>query len=211
MDARDHLFSVEGGASSLLGSLVPLFKDHPDFGVCLVHAHCELESGEKMVTCETGRVTEPIFVDDGDEDCYPERWLANGDPYEFGRNSKGEVPKELIESFYGHLKSYGGRDLTDLLGFCSFRDSESESDEDIVWVERTEERRNIVEPLPRGSVNFSKYVTAAWRMIPNGDGPGEFKLCDSCPMVCVPASPHYKKHKVGGVFKSAISHKFDNA
>jgi len=158
-----------------------------------------IKGANHTISSETGRVSEPIFVVDGDNgDCYPERWLANGDPYEFSRipKSKDGVPKELVESFHGHLKSYGGQDLSDLLGLFCINNSDSDSDKDIVWVERSEGRKNIVEPIPRkGAFKDSSHIPASWCMTSQWDGSGEFPAYGVCVSVCVADSDGKHVHK----------------
>jgi len=72
-----------------------------------------------------------------------------------------------VESLYGHLKSYRGRDLNDLLRLIRINGSGSgsDSDEEVVWGERTEGKKNVVEPVPRkGAFKDSSYIPASWRM-----------------------------------------------
>jgi hypothetical protein len=196
-DARERFKSIEGGPGQLLKSLAPLFKNHPGFGVCLVHTHCELTNGEKMVS--TGRITEPVTIDDGK--CFPERWLSNGVPFEFNSSPtvKGGLPTELVESFYTHLKSFGENDLSDLLGiyYVHDRDFDTERDEDIIWVDRTEGRTNIVEPKTReDAFNIANAVPAAWLVSKHADADPEFMVSDECEIICVEADDeHYDKDK----------------
>ena len=63
------------------------------YGVCLVHRHCTLEEGEKMVA--TGGISSP----QRDAKCHPLRWLATGEPFEFTTEVTEPPPRELLESF----------------------------------------------------------------------------------------------------------------
>ena len=81
---RDQIFS----------KIAPLLAAYDNkFGLCLVHRHCSLEDGEIMVA--TGNVTQP----ERNVECYPERWLATGEPYEFNRTPRPSPPRELFEEF----------------------------------------------------------------------------------------------------------------
>jgi len=196
-EARERLVSIPGGPENVLKALAPVLKYNPEFGICLVHAHCTLDNGEKMVS--SGRVSEPAIVEPGE--CYPERWLANGDPYEFSSTPMvegGSPPSDLVQRFHNRLESIAESlnsetgsngtkvDLSGLLGIYyvhdpdadfsdetssgSNADSDSESvyrsphaRDDIIWLERTEGRRNIVEPVPRDEANLiPNAIPAAW-------------------------------------------------
>ncbi|KAJ7828798.1 hypothetical protein B0H13DRAFT_2117257 [Mycena leptocephala] len=80
--------------TQLFSKLAPLLAAYEyKFGVCLVHAHCKLEEGEMMVA--SGYISEP----QKDLQCYPERWLASGEPYEFTTESTATPPAELFTEF----------------------------------------------------------------------------------------------------------------
>jgi len=81
---RDTIFSK-------LAPLLTLYDNK--FGVCLVHSHCELEEGEVMVA--SGNISQP----ERDAQCYPERWLATGEPYEFNRLPTQSPPPDLFSRF----------------------------------------------------------------------------------------------------------------
>jgi len=190
-EAQEQLTSIPGGPENVLNALAPIFKFHPKYGICLVHAHCTLANGEKMVS--SGRISEPVVDEAGD--CYPERWLANGVPYEFSSTptvENGSPPSNLIKSFYDRLGSISeslktgakfdgtNTDLSGLLGIYYIHDPDTDSSDestsdsestyrsangrdDIVWMERTEGRRNIVEPVPSKEADLiTDAVTAAW-------------------------------------------------
>ncbi len=83
-----------GNPKEILEKLTPVFEKYGDkFGVCLVHRHCTLDEGEKMVA--DGDISQP----ERDIECYPERWLASGEPYEFTRKPTESPPLELLEKF----------------------------------------------------------------------------------------------------------------
>jgi len=172
-EARQRLLSLDGGPDPLLKYLGPLFKQYPQFGICLIHAHCKLEHSERMVS--TGRISEPKIV--SDESCFPERWLSNGDPYEFSSSPTvegGSVPKELLDGFQARLRSFSPNDLSGLLGIYYVHDPDSDHskaghdhnkvpDKDIIWMETTEGRTNILELVTKDKVMaMSNAVPAAW-------------------------------------------------
>lgn len=121
----------------ILIQLAPLFsKYNKQFGLSLVHRHCKLEEGEKMVA--DGPISQPTV----DVQCYPERWLATGEPYEFNRRPTISPPQGLLEDF---------RNITgdnEVLGLCYILE---EDQVDGVQVERTEGRVNITEVAEKGS------------------------------------------------------------
>jgi hypothetical protein len=114
--------------TQLFSKLAPLLAAYEyKFGVCLVHAHCKLEEGEKMVA--SGHVSEP----QKDLQCYPERWLASGDPYEFTTEPTATPPAELFAEFKAVVGSIG------LLGlYAAGNNPRSE-----ILQEWTEGRKNI--------------------------------------------------------------------
>jgi len=135
---RDHILS----------QLAPLLAAHGNkFGVCLVHRHCRLEEGEMMVA--TGNVCQP----ERNVECYPDRWLANGEPYEFTRTPTLSPPEELLKEFQrvvGEMKVVG---LFHING----------EGEEGVALERTEGRKNIVTMIPSGGASGGKAITTGWR------------------------------------------------
>jgi len=134
---RDHIFS----------ELAPLFAAYGNkFGVCLVHRHCTLEEGELMVA--TDNVSQP----ERDVQCYPERWLATGEPYEFTRTPTQSPPQGLLEEF---RKIVHG--MLDVLGLFYMEDRDHSGG---VFVERTEGRKNIVEVVPHG--HSSNDISTGW-------------------------------------------------
>jgi len=113
----------------IFAKLAPLLAKHGNkFAVCIIHRHCNLEAGEKMVA--SGNITQP----ETDGPAYADRWLVTGEPYEFRRESVPEPPEELFTSF---------RELvgeTSVLGLCYAGDFTE------VMSEKTVGRANILAP-----------------------------------------------------------------
>jgi len=172
-DAFTRLRSLPGGPQNLLKYLAPVFKDHPYFGICLVHRHCTLEDGERMLS--VGRVSQPEIVEEGKY--FPERWLANGDPYEFSSHPtvENDYPlSDLLEAFSSRLTAYSNsfkiEDLSNLLGVYFTSDPDTGEAtlprEDIIWVEKTEGRQNIIEPVPREqAISTANSIQAGWNIV----------------------------------------------
>jgi hypothetical protein len=142
---RDEIFSK-------LGPL--LAKYNSQYGVCLVHRHCDLQEGEVMVA--TGNISKP----EKDVQCYPEKWLATGEPYEFSKEPTVPPPEELFKEFQKIVENVG------VLGLYFNRG------EDIpvrVPIERTEGRQNITETHP-GDDNdpIPDMIPTSWRSTPWG-------------------------------------------
>jgi len=97
------------------------------YGVCLVHAHCKLEEGEVMIA--SGHISQPAR----DVQCYPERWLPSGVPYEFTREPTVTPPPELFDQFRLII------DGIDVLGLYAVTGDQSSG----VHQEWTEGRKNI--------------------------------------------------------------------
>lgn len=199
--ASQQLCSLAGGPEPLLKSLGRLFKHFPQFGICLVHTHCKLEPGEKMVS--TGRISEPKVI--SHEECYPERWLSNGYPYEFSSTpivEGGSVPQQLLDAFHSQLSSFNGKDLTGLLGICYIHNPDSNTGpegaklwEDSIWMEKTEGRTNILEPVSRAKVEkMTNAIPAAWYIFPRNkdelNGPGDIIVSAGCVCLDESASVH---------------------
>jgi len=123
----------------------------------------------------TGRVSQPEIVEKGK--CFPERWLANGDPYEFSSHPtvEGDYPLPiLLEAFCSRLILYCKslkieEDLSGVLGVYFTHDPDTKisglAREDIIWVEKTEGRRNFVEAVPREEANsMPNAIQAAWNI-----------------------------------------------
>jgi hypothetical protein len=106
VDMYNSLLTVEEASShftlrdAIFAKLAPLLSNYDHkFGVCLVHAHCTLHLGEKMVA--TGNISQPVDVTSSAISHYPERWLANGEPYEFTKEPTASPPPELFAEFNG--------------------------------------------------------------------------------------------------------------
>jgi hypothetical protein len=152
----------------ILSQLAPLLVEHGNkFGVCLVHRHCKLDSGEVMVA--TGNVCQP----ERNVQCNPDRWLATGEPFEFTREATRPPPQKLLKDFrkiVGDIK---------VLGLFYIQEGD-----DGITLERTEGRRNISEKIshddstrrPRDAENTT---AAGWRTGANGM-PTSCYQCASC-------------------------------
>lgn len=81
---------------AIFAKLAPLLASYNhQFGVCLIHAHCSLEPGEKLIG--NGNISQP-----GDGNIilhYPVRWLHTGEPFEFRTETTSFLPAELISDF----------------------------------------------------------------------------------------------------------------
>ena len=97
-------------SEATLSKLAPLFAKYKDeFGACLIHSHCKLLPGEKMIA--TGHVSEPV-IPSADLAHFPERWLPNGEPYEFTTKPTASPPAELVAEFQKIVGSIGVLGLT---------------------------------------------------------------------------------------------------
>ncbi len=99
----------------IFAKLKPVLQQYGNnkFGVCLIHRHCSLEEGERMVS--DGDVSQP----QRDGPSYPERWLATGEAYEFSREKTISPSEELLEKFriiMGEIK---------IIGLCYIHDEEN--------------------------------------------------------------------------------------
>jgi hypothetical protein len=147
---RDQVFS----------GLAPLFAAHGNqFGLCLVHRHCDLDENERIVS--RGSVSEPVR----DGPAYPERWLANGTPYEYSATPTPAPPPELVVEFQRVVGPHA-----DVLGLFYA----GEVSPGTVKLERTEGRRNVTEDVDE--------LGAAGNHIETGWCPG---AGDSVAMKCV--------------------------
>lgn len=141
--------------SQIFSKLSPLLAAHENkFGVCLVHRHCSLEEGEMMVA--TGNISQP----ERNVQCYPERWLATGEPYEFTRKPTRLPPQELLEEFQRIVHG------VDVLGLFYIHDGDHLGG---ITIERTEGRKNIVEIVPRDYSSSSTGIATGWLPGPDGN------------------------------------------
>lgn len=74
------------------------------FGVCLIHSHCELFEDEIML--EEDDASQPISLSNVSE-CYAERWLPSGEPFEFTTRPAKSPPDELIKDFWELTRDVG--------------------------------------------------------------------------------------------------------
>ncbi|CAE6395772.1 unnamed protein product [Rhizoctonia solani] len=165
---------------AMFAKLAPLLAAYQfQFGICLVHAHCTIKEGEAMVA--DGNITRPTR--DGPQ--YPERWLADGTPYEFTREPTQVPPPELVRDFQAIV----GKDT--VLGlFHPSRDHDGKVAPDgKVWIEHTEGRKNIVELIDKDQM--SRHMETAW--IPGTDSP----VTMVCHWICVkdPQAGHVADHR----------------
>ncbi|CAE6442725.1 unnamed protein product [Rhizoctonia solani] len=138
--------------------LAPLLATYDfQFGVCLVHRHCEIEDGEAMVA--DGNVSRPVRG--GPQ--YPERWLPDGTPYEFNQEPTKSPPAELVRDF----QTIVGKDA--LLGLYYSGDNHEEAPVPVgkTWFERTQGRDNIMELVD--SDNLPEHIETGW--IPGAPAP----------------------------------------
>ncbi|KJA21279.1 hypothetical protein HYPSUDRAFT_42128 [Hypholoma sublateritium FD-334 SS-4] len=144
IEVADRLFTDRNEMLEKLGPILQQYGKN-EFGVCLVHRHCELEEGERMVA--DGNVSQP---EKDAKDAYPLRWLATGEAYEFNRNDTPSPSDELFRSF----RSVVGN--TAVLGLFYIRDKVIDG----VELERTDGRKNITKIVP--SDHPQKTITTAW-------------------------------------------------
>jgi len=195
-DASDRVFGVYGGLNKFLKHLAPAFASYlDDFGICLVHRHFTLQDEERMIS--SGVVSKPgVGVE-----CYPERWLASGEPYEFSSEPTRELPVDLVKKFQERLHSYqagdvdGKKPIADFVGIYYIDKSRSgvsagpDSDstesqklpEDIIWLETTdhEGRASIVEPVSRNSDRLRSGNPTGWTVGQEKGGLG-FIVTEKC-------------------------------
>ena len=167
----------------IFAAVSQLFARYNDkFGLCLVHAHCELAENEIMLA--TGKIAQPVQLSAVDA-YYPERWLATGEPYEFTSRPTETPPPDLLEDFRLLI---GPREVLGL--YFAGRNGGA------VEMERTEGRKNIMEDfIATGDVNN---VTETGWIFPSS-GPNHqaqkvcVKYCDS--RVTRSGTAHHKGFK----------------
>jgi len=196
-DASDRVFGIHDGLNKFLKHLAPAFASYLDeFGICLVHRHFTLQDEERMIS--TGLVSKP----DVRVGCYPERWLASGEPYEFSSEPTRELPVDLAKKFQERLHSYETEDADGkkpIAGFVGIyyinktrsgvstgsRDVDSMGDqklpEDIIWFETTdhEGRASILEPVSSNSDRLRSGTPTGWSVGQEEGGLG-FIITESC-------------------------------
>ncbi|KDR85789.1 hypothetical protein GALMADRAFT_150186 [Galerina marginata CBS 339.88] len=128
-DADDRFFQRD----VVFEKLAPLLSNYNNqFGVCLIHSHCELKEGEKMV--QRGNICQP--EESNTDPHYPIRWLDNGIPYEFTTETTPSPPAQLIADFKSIVGDIG------VLGLYFAGMSAG------IELERTEGRKNITMVVP---------------------------------------------------------------
>jgi hypothetical protein len=149
----------------IFSKLAPLFAAYDNqFGACLVHAHCKLEDGEMMVA--SGNVSQPKR----NTQCYPERWLGSGEPYEFNSRPTISPPPDLLCKFKSIV------DGIDVLGIYFAGDIQSSG----ILLEWTEGRTNLTKIVTE-TIDLP-FIETAW--IP-GKGPSPVTMM--CIIGCVAA------------------------
>jgi len=161
----------------IFAKLAPLLSSyHNQFGVCLVHSHCVLEPGEKMIG--TGDVSQPRSAD---IPCYAERWLGNGEPIEFTTEETPSPPAELISEFQQIVGDSG------VLGL--YFSGLSASTLKLEW---TEGRKNITKAIPKHDPGS---IETAW--LPGTKNPVQM----ACTIYC-----DSRTTRSGGYHKGTKSH-----
>ncbi|ESK93099.1 hypothetical protein Moror_8822 [Moniliophthora roreri MCA 2997] len=162
---------------AIFSQLAPLFAQYNNlFGLCLVHAHCELKDDEIMIS--TGDVSEPTQGVTG----HPERWLASGVPYEFSSTPTAIPPPDLVAAFHAVVGTYA-----DILGLFYAGNLTPGQ----IMLEHTEGRKNITEIVDNAGGN----IQTAW--MPGTKNP----LMMACVIVCDSLTT-----RSGGYHKNTKSH-----
>ncbi|KAJ5382384.1 hypothetical protein N7517_000295 [Penicillium concentricum] len=146
-----------------VGSLLAKYGNH--YGLCLVHAHCNLTDEERMLS--RGNISQPeIYTLLGNY--YPERWLSSGDPYEFTTRPTVSPPAALVDEFNSLTAVIG------VLGLYHIGDEVNGK-----MIEYTEGRRNILVPLSdTDESQASNHTETAWNL-----GKGD-PVTIACMIVC---------------------------
>ncbi|KAI1124892.1 hypothetical protein F5Y10DRAFT_284666 [Nemania abortiva] len=121
------------------------------FGLCLVHTHCKLDEGEIMLA--EGNVSRPVRVADSGL-YYPERWLSNGEPYEFAVRVTDAPPKPLADAFDQIVKAAGLQRVLGLYHIDGGKDT-------VPMIEWTEGRKNLTRELTHDD-RLAEPVQTAW-------------------------------------------------
>jgi len=138
--------------------LAPLLASYQHrFGVCLVHSHCELGPGEKMIA--TGNVSQPEAAHTPH---YPTRWLHTGEPFEFRTEATPSPPAELIAEFQRIVGNIGVLGLYFAGGHA-------------LELEWTEGRRNITKVVPKHEPGN---VETGW--LPGVENPTQMSCVINC-------------------------------
>ncbi|KAK0368161.1 hypothetical protein CLIM01_14481 [Colletotrichum limetticola] len=152
------------------------------YGLCLVHAHCQLNEGEIMLA--QGNTTQPESIDSM-ENCHPERWLPSGKPYEFTTRETVPPPADLLKSF--NELTYG----IDVLGLYHVDDKNTGK-----MIEHTVGRKNILSSFDDpNALQPGDYIETAWDL-----GKGD-PVTMTCVIYCDTRST-----RSGGTHKGTKSH-----
>ncbi|MCJ1329842.1 hypothetical protein MMC10_006523 [Thelotrema lepadinum] len=149
-----------------------LAKYENNFGICLVHAHCNLSDGEIMLA--RGNVSQPEKISKLAE-YYPERWLSSGTPYEFTTRLTTAPPVALVEAFnqltvqlgvldlVGELPGMLPRMLPGLLPSSSLYHIDKGENKPGKMIEHTEGRMNFLMPYTDGDrAHLATQTETAW-------------------------------------------------
>ncbi|KAK7045007.1 hypothetical protein R3P38DRAFT_185475 [Favolaschia claudopus] len=152
-DAHDAFASD----AEIISQLWPVLRKYEGkFGVCLVHRHCSLLDGERMVA--DGVVTEPMITDQ----CHPLSWLKTGEPFEFSSEPTERPPDSLFADF---------RDIVGAISVLGiFYVPEEDRKHPRYGVEHTRGRKNII--------RYDDVIPTAWRL--SGDRFGPLGNCTDC-------------------------------
>ncbi|KEP47739.1 hypothetical protein V565_145570 [Rhizoctonia solani 123E] len=168
IDAANSTFT---GREVMFAKLAPLFAAYQfQFGACLVHAHCTIQEGEAMVA--QGNVSRPLRG--GPQ--HPERWLADGTPYEFSQEPTKAPPPGLIRDFQAVV----GKGTVIGIFYHSENHDEKAVPDGKCWIEHTEGRENIMELVDKDKL--PRHMETAW--VPGTDDP----LKMVCLVVCMEGS-----------------------
>lgn len=170
---RDEMFSA----------LKQLLAKHGNmYGLCLIHRHCTLESGEIMLS--EGNMSQPVSIT-ANLDCYAERWLSSGKPFEFTTQPTGPPPAALLRDFSALV----GDDVVLGLYYAAPIDDKEDAEPQLEW---TEGRKNWLRLKTAYDTELNTIGTA-WRS--RGDGPMVVEM--KCVMECIWATTKSGKGHVG--------------
>ena len=120
--------------NEMFSAIKELLAKHGNmFGLCLIHRHCILESGEIMLS--EGNVSQPVFAT-ANLDCYAERWLSSGKPFEFTTQPTSTPSAALLKDFSALV----GDDAVLGLYYAAPIDDNEEAEPQLEW---TEGRKNL--------------------------------------------------------------------
>jgi hypothetical protein len=120
------------------------------FGLTLFHSHCKLNEGEIML--EKGNVSQPEKKETVDS--YPNRWLSNGEAYEFTTEKTQSPRKELINKFHALTKDFKDDQL---LGIYAIQGTRM----DPAAIEWTDGCQNLTRVFKEGDT-MTDFVQTAW-------------------------------------------------